>query len=117
MLKLVEPYVAWGYPSLETVRALIYKRGFAKVDKKRTAITSNAVVEANMKNAGAICVEDLVHEIYTVGANFKSVNNFLWPFKLQSARGGLKSIKKHFVEGGDFGNREEYINELVTKML
>jgi large subunit ribosomal protein L7e len=32
LLKLVEPYVAWGYPTLETVRELVYKRGFANVN-------------------------------------------------------------------------------------
>lgn len=31
MLRLVEPYVAYGYPNLKTVRELIYKRGFGKV--------------------------------------------------------------------------------------
>jgi len=116
LLKLVEPYIAWGYPTLETVRALVYKRGYAKVNKARIAITSNSIIENSLKPA-AICVEDVIHEIFTVGGNFKKVNNFLWPFKLQSAKGGLKSIKRHFVEGGDFGNREEYINDLVRKML
>merc|ERR1712121_363809 len=32
MLRLVEPYVAWGYPNLKSVRELVYKRGFAKVN-------------------------------------------------------------------------------------
>ena len=31
MLRLVEPFVAWGYPNLKTIRELVYKRGFAKV--------------------------------------------------------------------------------------
>lgn len=31
---------------------------------------------------GIICVEDLIHEILTVGPHFKEANNFLWPFKL-----------------------------------
>ena len=31
MLRLVEPYVAWGYPNLKTVKELIYKRGYGKV--------------------------------------------------------------------------------------
>jgi hypothetical protein len=31
LLKRVEPYVAFGYPNLKSVRELIYKRGFAKV--------------------------------------------------------------------------------------
>jgi len=32
-------------------------------------------------------VEDLVHEIFTVGSHFtEKANNFLWPFKLSNAR-------------------------------
>ena len=31
MLRRVEPYIAWGYPSLKTVKELIYKRGYGKV--------------------------------------------------------------------------------------
>jgi hypothetical protein len=31
LLKRVEPYIAFGYPNLKSVRELIYKRGFAKV--------------------------------------------------------------------------------------
>lgn len=31
MLRLVEPYIAWGYPNLKSVRELIYKRGYGKV--------------------------------------------------------------------------------------
>lgn len=30
MLKLVNPYVTYGYPSLSTVRKLLYKRGYGK---------------------------------------------------------------------------------------
>ena len=30
MLKLVQPYVTYGFPSLKTVRELIYKRGYGK---------------------------------------------------------------------------------------
>jgi large subunit ribosomal protein L7e len=29
-----------------------------------------------------ICMEDLIHEIYTVGPAFKQASNFLFPFKL-----------------------------------
>jgi large subunit ribosomal protein L7e len=31
LLKRVEPYIAFGYPNLKTVKELMYKRGFAKV--------------------------------------------------------------------------------------
>lgn len=31
MLRIADPYIAWGYPSLKTIRELVYKRGYAKV--------------------------------------------------------------------------------------
>lgn len=60
---------------------------------------------------GIICVEDLIHEILTVGPHFKEANNFLWPFKLKAPLGGLKKKRNHYVECGDAGNREDYIKE------
>jgi len=117
MLRLVEPYVSWGYPNLKTIRELIYKRGFAKVDKQRVAIADNQVIEENLGDCNIICVEDLIHEIATVGENFKKVNNFLWPFKLNSPTGPLERKKaNHFVDGGQHGNREDFINQMVQKM-
>merc|ERR1719453_2503516 len=32
MLRLVEPYVTYGFPNLKSVRELVYKRGFGKVN-------------------------------------------------------------------------------------
>ncbi|XP_024974867.1 60S ribosomal protein L7-4-like [Cynara cardunculus var. scolymus] len=65
---------------------------------------------------GIICVEDLIHEILTVGPHFNEANNFLWPFKLKAPLGGLKKKRNHYVEGGDAGNREDFINELIRRM-
>jgi large subunit ribosomal protein L7e len=62
-------------------------------------------------------MEDLVHELYTVGPNFKQVSNFLWPFKLNNPNGGWRKKTNHFAEGGDFGNREEYLNKLLRRMV
>jgi len=117
MLKIVEPFVAYGYPNLKTVRELIYKRGYAKVNKQRIPITSNDIIEQSLEKFGITSIEDLIHEIYTVGPNFKQASNFLWPFKLSSPTGGFRPRKfKHFIEGGDLGNREEFINQLVRQM-
>ncbi|KAF2690083.1 60s ribosomal protein-like protein l7 [Lentithecium fluviatile CBS 122367] len=117
MLKIVEPFVAYGYPNLKTVRELIYKRGYAKVNKQRLPISDNEVIEKELGKFGIVCIEDLIHEIYTVGPNFKQASNFLWPFKLSNPTGGFRPRKfKHFIEGGDLGNREHFINELVRKM-
>merc|ERR1711893_526209 len=116
MLRLCEPYVTWGYPNLKSVRELIYKRGHGKVDGQRIPLKENAVVEGSLGEVGLQSVEDLIHEIYTVGPNFKRANNFLWPFKLSTPVGGYRRVTNHFVEGGDFGNREDKINNLVRKM-
>jgi 60S ribosomal protein uL30 len=116
MLKLVEPYVTFGYPNLKTVRELIYKRGFAKIERQRIHITNNKLVEDNLGRNGIICVEDLVHEIFTVGPNFKWANRFFWPFKLSAPSGGWRDVATHVNDGGDFGNREHSINELVHRM-
>jgi len=117
MLKLVEPYVAYGYPNLKTVKELVYKRGFAKINGQRIPIMDNKQIEKALGAHGIICVEDLIHEIYTVGPHFKEANSFLWPFKLTTPKGGWNYVKTHFTEGGDAGNREELINKVLRKMV
>merc|ERR1739847_252319 len=116
MLNIAQPYITWGYPNVKTVRELIYKRGFGKVNGQRVPFTDNAVVDNSLGNLGLQCVEDVIHEIFTVGPNFKRVNNFLWPFKLSTPTGGYRNVTNHFVEGGDFGNREDEINNLIRRM-
>jgi hypothetical protein len=112
----VEPYIAYGYPSLKTVRDLIYKRGCGKVNKQRVPLTDNSIIEGVLGKFGIVCVEDLVHEIYTTGPHFKEAANFLWPIKLSNPRGGSTDKGTHFIEGGEYGNREKYINDLVKRM-
>jgi len=117
MLQLVEPYVTYGYPNLKTVKELVYKRGFAKINGQRVAITSNAIIESKLGKHDVLCAEDIVHEIFTVGSHFKQVNKFLWPFKLNNPTGGWSKKTTHFIEGGDAGNREEKISKLVHRMI
>jgi len=117
MLTIVNPYIAYGYPNLKTVRELIYKRGYGKINKQRIALTDNQLIEDNLGKYGIVCMEDLIHEIFTVGPNFKQANQFLWPFKLSNPTGGFRTRKfKHYIEGGDIGNREENINALIKQM-
>jgi len=117
MLRLVEPYITYGEPNLKTVRELIYKRGYGKVDKQRVPLSNNAVIETALGKYDILSVEDLVHEIISVGPNFKQASNFLWPFKLSNPTGGWRTRKfKHYIEGGDQGNREHNINKLVRQM-
>jgi len=117
MLKRIERYVAFGYPSRKTISDLVYKRGYAKIDNQRLPLSSNEIVEQYLGGQGMICIEDLVHELASCGDNFKEVNNFLWSFKLNEPKGGLKDKNHPFKQGGDWGNREEKINELVQNMI
>merc|ERR1711988_1576818 len=117
MLKCVEPYLSYGYPNLKSVRELIYKRGFGKINHQRLPLNDNSVVEKALGKFGIICMEDLIHEIYTVGPHFREANNFLWPFKLRPAKGGQPKKRKGFCEGGQAGNREDLMNRLIQKML
>ena len=56
---------------MKTVRELIYKRGYGKVNKQRIPLSSNAVIEESLGKFGIISIEDIVHEIATAGPAFK----------------------------------------------
>jgi len=69
MLKIVEPYIAYGYPNLKTVRELVYKRGYGKVRvspnsyPQRIPLTDNSVIEENLGKYGIVCMEDLIQYV------------------------------------------------------
>merc|ERR1711990_906016 len=117
MIRIVEPFITYGFPSRQTVSKLVYKRGYGKVNKQRVPLSDNCLVASELSDCGMTCVEDVIHEIVTCGPNFKKANNFLWPFKLSSPNGGFEIKRHQFAQGyGATGNREEYINNLMTKM-
>lgn len=67
---------------------------------------------------GIHCIEDVIHEIYTVGPEFKAVSNFLWPVKLSSPKGGYAGkMLNHHNEGGQCGQQGDKIHLLIKKML
>jgi len=117
MLKKVEPFITFGYPNRKTISDLVYKRGYGRVNKQRIPLTTNEIVAQSLGKFNIICVEDLIHELTTVGTHFKEANNFLWSFKLNSPKGGFNNKRHPYQQGGDWGNREEDINKLVRRML
>lgn len=48
MLRLVEPYIAYGYPNRKSVKELIYKRGFGKVKKSRIPLDNDVIEEVQL---------------------------------------------------------------------
>lgn len=117
MLRRVEPYVTYGAPTRAAVARLLYKRGFARVRGQRVPLADNRVVEAGLGAVGVRCIEELIQELYECGPNFQRANAFLWPFKLDSPRGGLRAKRHQFLAGGDQGPRDELINPLIHAML
>ncbi|CAM9100603.1 unnamed protein product, partial [Ectocarpus fasciculatus] len=118
MLRMVEPYIAYGTPNMKSVRELIYKRGFGKVSGQRIPLSSNTVVKTALGHANIVCVEDVIHEIFTSGEHFKEASNFLWPFKMNSPRKGFIGKKlNHYNEGGSYGYQGDKINQLIKKMI
>ena len=117
MLRLVEPYIAYGYPSLKTIRGMMYKRAHLKINGQRVRVLDNKLIKDKFNNDDLVCVEDLVNQVYTAGKHFRTVTNGLWPFKLSPPKGGMRQKRRHFVEGGDFGNRETLINDFLFRMI
>ncbi|CAN6443955.1 unnamed protein product [Victoria cruziana] len=118
LLKMVEPYVTYGYPNLRSIKELIMKRGVGMINKERIPLTDNSIIEKALGKHGIICIEDLVHEIASVGwgSHFMEASSFLQPFKLSTPDGALQRMKKLFKDDGDAGNREDLINDLIQKM-
>jgi len=117
LIKKVEPFLAYGIPSRKIVSDLIYKRAYGKVNGKRIPLTSNKIVEDALGPQGIICLEDLVHEVASCGDNFKTANDFIKCFKLNEPKDGFKHRNQPYHSGGDWGFREDKINELVQKMV
>uniref|UniRef100_M3Y073 Large ribosomal subunit protein uL30-like ferredoxin-like fold domain-containing protein n=1 Tax=Mustela putorius furo TaxID=9669 RepID=M3Y073_MUSPF len=63
MLRIMEPYTAWGYPNLKSGNELIYKRGYGKIHKKQIDLTDDTLIARSLGKYHVVCVEDLVHEI------------------------------------------------------
>ncbi|XP_022427135.1 60S ribosomal protein L7-like 1 [Delphinapterus leucas] len=102
-LRIVEPYVTWGFPNLKSVWELILKRGQAKVKNKIIPLTDNTVIEEYLGNFGVICLEDLIHEIAFLGKNFQVISGFLCPFQLSVARHATKNRVGFLKEVGSPG--------------
>jgi large subunit ribosomal protein L7e len=117
MLKLIEPFVTFGFPSVQTISKLVYKRGFIKVNNQRIPLNDNLQISATLGQKGIHCVEDLIHQLVNCGPHFKECNNLMWRFKLSSPIHGFNHKRTSFIQGGDWGNREKQINNLVRRMI
>jgi len=116
-IKVIEPYITWGYPSLRSIHDLIFKYGYGEVDGVKSALSSNVIIENKFSKQGLLCLEDVVKQIFEAGPHFEMLIKFMYPFKLQPPKGGFRRVAVHFSKNGAWGNRAEKINTLIRKML
>lgn len=119
LLKIVEPFVTWGYPEMWLIRELIFKYGTLSDHNKLVLITSNNVVEEIFGKYDLICVDDLIHEIMTLGPNFDKVRRRFRSFKLRNPLGAWSHERKAklYSLGGVAGFRGDAINDLFKRLL
>lgn len=120
LLHLVETYVVYGKPSEAMVHDLLERRGFGKLDGKRIPLSNNTIVEeALAESTGLLCVEDIVHELCSVGEHFHKVSSFLWPFRLTHPKSKFEQEKLNGnrMTREDYGDKGQAIDELIAQML
>ncbi|XP_014321453.1 60S ribosomal protein L7-like 1 isoform X1 [Myotis lucifugus] len=82
-LRIVEPYVTWGFPNLKSVRELILKRGQAKVKNKVIPLTDNTVIEEHLEYLKAHCTGSMCFCFLELSSIFKEDYFLLYLQKLQ----------------------------------
>ena len=78
--------LVYRYPNLKSVRELIYKRGYGKLNQQRTALTDNAIVEQNCNSKivlfreGSVCFNLLLicYNVVTVGQHYLYGRSHPW---------------------------------------
>ncbi|KAG0470733.1 hypothetical protein HPP92_016803 [Vanilla planifolia] len=91
--KLTKPLVGFNLRKVQKKVSFLLKKFFRAIISCYWSSTNDMRLIIEFQGIGKhviICMEDLIHEIFTVGPHFKEANNFLWPFKLKAPSGGLK---------------------------
>lgn len=96
LLRMVSPYIVTGKPSLASVRQLFQKRATISESQEEgeplsVKLDNNQAVEDQFgDDLGFICIEDLVHELVSLGESFKKVSYWLNPFEMNAPVTGWK---------------------------
>jgi large subunit ribosomal protein L7e len=118
-LKPLDAYVAYGYVSTKSVVELVHRRAFINAEGGKKPLSDNLTVEKALGEQNIICLNDLSHEIYTVGPHFDTARKFLCTFKLSSPVGHYEKeiLKKNddVESGGGFlgEDMEVFLNKIL----
>lgn len=79
--------MAFGYISKKAVDELVHRRAFTEHTGVRKPLTDNVSVEKKLGDKGVLCLNDLAHEIFSIGPNYTAAVGMLATFKLSSPVG------------------------------
>jgi 60S ribosomal protein uL30 len=86
-LKALDAYVAYGFVSHQTASDLLHRRAFTEFGGGRRVLSDNTIIEQALGDKNILCLNDLLHEVFTVGPNFTNALSLLCPFRLSSPVG------------------------------
>ena len=81
-LKPLDAYIAYGYITNKSVVELVHRRAYYMSEGVRKPLSDNLTVEKALGDKDLLCLNDLSHEIHSVGPHFESALKMLCPFKL-----------------------------------
>jgi 60S ribosomal protein uL30 len=118
-LKALDAYLAYGYVSKKSVEELVHRRAFIINEGVKVALRDNVMVENKLSKKGMICLDDMSHEIYTLGSEYDAAKNLLCTFKLSAPVGGYekKVLKKHDEVESKAGFIGAEMEEFLQKIL
>lgn len=124
MLQKVKDWVTWGELSADTLAEVLRVGGRLVGDKPLTSEYMRSLGWNDFEEFALAYITGEVQRLACPKGKTPRANGRalcipgLKPFfRLHPPRGGLKSIKKPFSEGGDLGYRGPLINELILRML
>jgi large subunit ribosomal protein L7e len=119
ILKPLDAYVAYGYISNNSVVELVHRRAYTVLEGVRKPLSDNITVEKALGDKDILCLNDLTHEIYSVGPHFEESLKVICPFKLACPVGNYEkkilNINDKVEERGGFlaDGMEDFINKIL----
>ncbi len=117
LINLIEAYVTWGFINKKIVSELIRKRGSYFDETGNPVQLSNDTIENSLGKFNIICIEDIVHELYTCGKHFNDVNKFIGFFLLSPTEEIKEKINVPYYKGGSQGFRGDKMSDLLKNMI
>ncbi|MCD6559731.1 50S ribosomal protein L30 [Palaeococcus sp. (in: euryarchaeotes)] len=109
MIQKVKDYITWGEIDKETLAKLLRKRGRLTGNRKLT--------EEYVQEKLGMSIDEFAQAVINGEKSLKDLEGLKPVFRLHPPRGGHKTIKRPFKDGGALGYRGELINELIERML